>query len=167
MVMADEGERRMDGPRILVVEDNEDFRLLLELTLQDAGYVVDGAGSSEDAMSLLRQFDYDLVLSDYSLPGHSGAWLVSQLRTPSFLITGDPDAPGIPGHLTVVRKPVDFDNLLTRVRMAVAGVAGFAGTTPAPRDAAAADAAADAEGMRRMARRPPRIATPDEPSSEI
>src|SRR4051812_32001331 len=122
--MYEERGRRMDEARILVVEDNDDFRLLLELTLQDAGYAVDGAGSSEDAMRLLRQFDYDLVLSDYSLPGHSGAWLVSQLRTPSFIITGDPDAPGIPDHLTVLPKPVDFDNLLTRVRMAVAGVDG-------------------------------------------
>src|SRR3954469_21323505 len=95
----------MDRARILVVEDNEDFRLLLDLILQDAGYLVDCAASSEDAMILLQQFDYDLVLSDYSLPGHSGAWLVSQLRTPSFIITGDPDAPGIPDHLTVVRKP--------------------------------------------------------------
>jgi CheY-like chemotaxis protein len=151
----------MDGARILVVEDNEDFRVLLELILQDAGYVVDSAGSSEDAMSLLHQFDYDLVLSDYSLPGHSGAWLVSQLRTPSFIITGDPDAPGIPDHLTVVRKPVDFDNLLTRVRMAVAGVAD---APAAPRHALAADA--DDDCIRRMPPRPPRPSASDEPSSE-
>jgi DNA-binding NtrC family response regulator len=160
--MTDHRRRRTDGARILVVEDNEDFRLLLELTLQDAGYVVESAGSSEDAITLLRESGYDLVLSDYSLPGYSGAWLVSQVSTPSFLITGDPDAPGIPDHLPVFRKPLDFDHFLTRVRTAIGGV----GSLPAaPQHAAAPESAGDA--MRRMPRRPSRRSTSDEPSSAM
>jgi DNA-binding response OmpR family regulator len=119
--------RRTDGARILVVEDHADFRLLLQWTLQDAGYLVDCAATSEDAVRMLAGSRYSLVLTDYSLPGHSGAWLVTHAsaahaaqRIPSMIVTGDPDAPGIPGDVTVVRKPVDFDQLLAQVRAIVA-----------------------------------------------
>jgi DNA-binding NtrC family response regulator len=118
--------RQTDGAQILVVEDNDDFRLLLELTLGTAGYRVDSAASSEDALGLLRERTYQLVLSDYSLPGLSGAWLISQAAAvsprplPSLIITGDPDAPGIPHDIAVVGKPVDFDRLLTQVRTLLA-----------------------------------------------
>lgn len=104
---------------ILVVEDSHDLRLLLELALRDEGYLVDGVASAEDAAQLLAGRRYDLMLTDYSLPGHSGAWLLSQVRhlsadhhTPSVLITGDPDAPGIPTDVVVMKKPIDFDRLL-------------------------------------------------------
>src|SRR5215216_1651916 len=69
---------RADCPRILIVEDDDDFRLLLELTLQDEGYLVDCASCAEDAIHLIRSNAYHLVLTDYSLPGHSGAWFLSE-----------------------------------------------------------------------------------------
>jgi len=105
----------------LVVEDNADFRLLLELTLRDEGYAVDTLSSAEEAVHLLRTREYGLVLSDYSLPVHSGAWLRSQTSArgpniPFFIITGDPDAPGIPEDAVVIPKPVDFEWLLREVR---------------------------------------------------
>jgi len=116
-----------DGARILVVEDSGDFRLLLETVLTDAGYVVDSAETSEAALSLLEDGDYDLLLSDYSLPGHSGAWLVARVKQrtaarpiPAMIITGDPDAPGIPRDQPVVPKPVDFERLLGRIRKMLA-----------------------------------------------
>jgi DNA-binding response OmpR family regulator len=119
--------RRTDGARILVVEDHDDFRLLLEVTLQHAGYVVASAPSSEDAIAMLAESAYDLLVVDYSLPGHSGAWLLAQARgidarhdVPSLMITGDPDAPGIPGDVTVIRKPIAFDQMLARVRAILA-----------------------------------------------
>jgi DNA-binding response OmpR family regulator len=115
--------RRTDGARILVIEDHEEFRLLLEVTLQQAGYVVESAASSEDAIRLLADASYNLLVTDYALPGHSGAWLLARARgiytghdVPSLMITGDPDAPGIPGDVTVIPKPIDFDQMLARVR---------------------------------------------------
>jgi DNA-binding response OmpR family regulator len=109
------------------VEDHEDFRLLLEVTLQQAGYAVESAASSEDAIRVLAASSYDLLLVDYALPGHSGAWLLAQARgisarhdVPSLMITGDPDAPGIPDDVTVIPKPIDFDQLLARVRAILA-----------------------------------------------
>jgi DNA-binding response OmpR family regulator len=117
--------RRTDGARILVVEDHEDFCALLELTLRDAGYEVDCASSSEDALAMLRIETYALVISDYSLPGHSGAWLVAQARestgVPALIVTGDPDAAGIPRNVPVMRKPFDVDRLVEQVRALVGG----------------------------------------------
>ena len=127
MLTADIRRRCTDGARVLVVEDNEDFRSLLEFILRDAGYVVDSAASSEQAAAMLEVQRYEFVLSDYSLPGQSGVWLVSQAAArnrphgiPALIVTGDPDAPGIPDHLAVMPKPVDFDQLLSRVRAMVA-----------------------------------------------
>jgi DNA-binding NtrC family response regulator len=118
-----------DGRRILVVEDNEDFRDLMELTLRDEGYDVDAASCAEDAVRLLNTRAYQLVLSDYSLPAHSGAWLLSKAtervngrEVPFVIITGDPDAPGIPHDAVVIRKPVDFDRLLVELRRMLAAV---------------------------------------------
>jgi len=108
--------------RILVIEDSEDFRLLLELTLCDAGYDVDAVACAEDGVQLLEARTYQLILCDYSLPGHSGGWLLSQVtkrsqrHIPCAIVTGDPDAPGIPPDAVVIRKPLDFDRLLSEIR---------------------------------------------------
>jgi DNA-binding response OmpR family regulator len=123
------GSAREDSTRILVVEDNDDFRLLMELTLGQAGYRVDTASCAEDAVRLLKTRDYHLVISDYSLPAHSGAWLRSQLTAqpnghniPFLIVTGDPDAPGIPDDTIVITKPIDFDWLIGEVRQTLAHV---------------------------------------------
>jgi two-component system phosphate regulon response regulator PhoB len=119
--------RPSDAARILVVEDSEAFRTLLKFTLEDEGYVVDCAESSEDAIRLLDRIDYDMVLSDYCLPGRSGAWLLSQVNArnrllgiPCMIVTGEPDAPDIPERATVVSKSVEVDHLLLRIRDALA-----------------------------------------------
>jgi CheY-like chemotaxis protein len=123
-----ESGRRADRPRILVVEDNDDFRLLLELTLREQGYTVDSVGCAEDALSFLDASVYDLVLCDYSLPGRSGTWLLSQLKqrhqptgTLAAIITADPEAPGLPDDAPVISKRVNVDDLLSEVGQMVAG----------------------------------------------
>ena len=126
MSVAGECRRRTDGARILLVEDNEDFCLLMNLVLQDAGYVVDCATCAEDALRMMEQQSYRLLVSDYSLPGYSGLWLLSQafardLMAPeaALIVTGDPEAPGIDTVVPVVPKPVDFERLLAEIRAAL------------------------------------------------
>jgi len=64
--------------RILIVEDEEKLRRVLELQLRSAGYEVDLAGAAEDA---LKQIDRaDLVITDLRLPGMSGLDLLSSIR---------------------------------------------------------------------------------------
>lgn len=122
--MTRELRRRTDGAHILLVEDNEDFRLLMELALRDAGYVVDGAACAEDALRMMETGRYQLLLTDYSLPGYSGLWLLREtferdLMRPSatLIITGDPEAPGVRDVARVVPKPVNFDRFIPQIRV--------------------------------------------------
>jgi CheY-like chemotaxis protein len=64
--------------RILVVEDNEDAKTMLCELLEILGHQVCGASSAEDALQLSNQ-DFDLLLTDVSLPGMSGIDLARKL----------------------------------------------------------------------------------------
>jgi DNA-binding response OmpR family regulator len=59
-------------PRILLVEDDDLVRLVVEETLLDAGYEVDATGTVADGYSLLDSGVYDLLLTDGSLPDGNG-----------------------------------------------------------------------------------------------
>lgn len=121
------GQRHGGSARLLVVEDSEDFCLLLQTVLEDAGYTVDCAACAEDALRMMEERPYRLVVSDYSLPGYSGRWLLAQaferrLLTPdaALIVTGDPEAiaPGV-ASVPVIPKPVDFERFLPEVRAAL------------------------------------------------
>ena len=58
--------------RILVVDDDAGFRLLLRVTLGADEYVVEEASSAEEAASLARFWRPDLVVLDVGLPGMDG-----------------------------------------------------------------------------------------------
>jgi signal transduction histidine kinase/CheY-like chemotaxis protein len=57
---------------ILVVEDNPDARAMLSELLLLLGHSVEGAGSAELALEMLAQREFDVLLTDHSLPGMSG-----------------------------------------------------------------------------------------------
>jgi len=63
---------------ILVVEDEEKLRRVIELQLKTAGYEVEQAGTAEDALKLADHAD--LILTDLRLPGMSGLDLLASLR---------------------------------------------------------------------------------------
>jgi DNA-binding NtrC family response regulator len=64
--------------RILVVEDEEKLRRIVELQLLDAGYDVDKAARAEEALPLIDRAD--LILTDYKLPGMSGLEMLQIVR---------------------------------------------------------------------------------------
>jgi DNA-binding NtrC family response regulator len=64
--------------RILVVEDEEKLRRVLELQLMSAGFDVDKAASAEDGLTLVDRAD--LVLSDLKLPAMSGLEFLALVR---------------------------------------------------------------------------------------
>jgi len=66
--------------RILVVEDDEVIRSLEAVILESAGHSVDTAENGEAAWRTLQASDYDLLVTDYIMPGVSGLALVRQLR---------------------------------------------------------------------------------------
>lgn len=64
--------------RILIVEDEEKLRRVIELQLRSSGFDVDQAAAAEEALKLADRAD--LILSDLRLPGMDGLQLLSLLR---------------------------------------------------------------------------------------
>lgn len=58
--------------RILLVEDDENFRAFLQAVLEDEGHKVLTAGDGVAGLQLIRQDKFDLVISDLKMPGLSG-----------------------------------------------------------------------------------------------
>lgn len=71
---------------ILVVEDDATFRSFLQTILQDDGHEVQTAADGVQGLRLLRQGNFDLVVSDLKMPGKSGLELFREARN-------DPGAP--------------------------------------------------------------------------
>jgi DNA-binding response OmpR family regulator len=66
--------------RILVVDDDERFRLMLRAILSETGMEVTEAASGEDALGLLARSDPDVVVIDWRMPG-GGLSLARKLIT--------------------------------------------------------------------------------------
>ena len=69
--------------KILVVEDEQDIRELLQETLRAAGYETFGAANGIEALSLIEAESPDLVILDILMPGMSGFQVLRQLRETS------------------------------------------------------------------------------------
>jgi two-component system, NtrC family, response regulator PilR len=66
--------------RVLVVEDHEDTRCVLERFLTRCGYDVAAAGDLRSGLSFLRSQPFDAIVSDIALPDGTGYALVSEAR---------------------------------------------------------------------------------------
>lgn len=107
--------------RILVVEDDADIRHCLGELLEGEGYEVTAAPSGEDGLAALRHDRFDLVVSDYSLPGRTGTVMLRDaaregclMNTRSILVTAHP-TPQLDAGVCLVRKPLDPDRFLALV----------------------------------------------------
>ena len=110
--------------RILVVEDEEKLRRVLQLELESAGYEVDGAPSAEQALPLAPLAN--LIITDLRLPGMDGLQLIKQLQSrgvsaASIVITahGSVDLAVEAmklGAADFLQKPFSLDHLTTVVQ---------------------------------------------------
>jgi two-component system response regulator AtoC len=66
--------------RVLVVDDEENIRLVLRTLLRRNGYEVEVAASAEEALERLAAFAPDVVLTDVRMPGMNGLDLIGELR---------------------------------------------------------------------------------------
>jgi len=111
----------LKGTHVLLVEDDDDSRALLETVLQYCGALVTAVASATEAMTTLQRVKPDVLLSDISMPEQDGYWLIREIRAlppdrggamPAIAVTafGYPHdvsrtlAAGFQAHM---RKPVD------------------------------------------------------------
>jgi ATP-binding cassette, subfamily B, bacterial len=110
----DPGPLSCAGMRVLVVDDHDDARDLLDQVLTYAGATVRLAATAREAVEALA--DIDVVVTDYSMPGETGVWLLERARErpqplPVIVVTGYADLhatelAGAP-FARILRKPVD------------------------------------------------------------
>jgi DNA-binding NtrC family response regulator len=113
--------------RVLIVEDEEKLRRVVQLQLQLAGFDVDQAGSAEDALRSAERAD--LIITDLKLPGMDGLQFIGALRrqnshTPVIVITAFGSVETAveamkTGAADFVTKPFSLDHLLTVVNKAL------------------------------------------------
>lgn len=72
---------RLDGLRVLVVDDEPDARTVIAATLQRAGATVAAAGSATEALKLLSDVPPHVIVSDISMPDQDGYELMKQIRS--------------------------------------------------------------------------------------
>ncbi len=65
---------------ILVVDDEGAIRYSISKTLQRVGYQVAAAASGEEALELMDNQDYDVILTDIRMPGLSGVDLLARIK---------------------------------------------------------------------------------------
>jgi len=90
--MAERGEVRAPSPcedvgplsertyRILAVDDDPLILLNTATILADMGHTVTDAISADEALRLAEDADFDLVITDFAMPGQNGAQLIAELR---------------------------------------------------------------------------------------
>lgn len=102
--------------RVLLVEDSKEIREALQEILETEGYRVVAVGSAEEGLERLQGDCFDLVVSDFTLPGHTGAWMLGEAvlagrlqEHQAILMTAHPN-PGT--RFKVMAKPIDFEEFL-------------------------------------------------------
>ncbi len=66
--------------KVLIVDDDAQFRSYLVQIMNDAGYLNDVAASSGEALAKAAEGDYDVILLDMFMPGGNGADCLVELR---------------------------------------------------------------------------------------
>jgi CheY-like chemotaxis protein len=108
---------------ILAVDDDSLILLNTTAMLEDGGHRVTSAYSGAEALSALRRGDrFDLVITDYAMPGMTGAQLIEAMKEEGFdipvvLATGYAELPShVIGTVPRIAKPYLQDQLLQIVR---------------------------------------------------
>ena len=83
---------RLDGVRVLVVDDEEDARELIGRALEDRGAQITLASNSHDAIRILERDDIDVLLADIAMPGDDGYSLIRRIRSAGTSLSSLPAA---------------------------------------------------------------------------
>ena len=117
----------MDSKKILVVEDEQSLNRVITKRLENAEYSVTSCFDGQEALNVIRNESFDVILMDIMMPKLSGTDVLTIMKseridTPVLFLTAkDTVADRVYGidlgaHDYIV-KPFSFDELLARIRM--------------------------------------------------
>jgi DNA-binding response OmpR family regulator len=119
-------------PRILVVDEDSDLRRLYTEALARPGYHVDAAEDGATALKALRVNNYNLLITEHSLPTLTGVELVRTLRAARLALPVIMAAARLPVHelarnpslqpVAVLPKPFYLSQLLETVRVVLRAI---------------------------------------------
>ncbi len=72
--------KQVPPKRILVVDDEPPVAETIRLVLTSSGHAVEVAGDAKQALGLYRAGKFDLVITDFSLPGMDGLELAREVK---------------------------------------------------------------------------------------
>ena len=111
---------------LLVVDDEDDIRELLEFDLSHSGYIVDSARDGQEALEKALENNYDLILLDVMMPKMNGYEVCKRLRAvkpnlPILMLTAkgtiqDKTTGFNSGVDDYIVKPFDVQEVVLRVR---------------------------------------------------
>lgn len=119
------GTNRVVGKRVLIADDEPGVREAFKLLLGLDQHLVTEAASGSEALNLYEPRKFDLVITDYAMPGMPGDVVVSSIRNVDpdqkiILATAHAErfTPETPAADAVLKKPFVFEEL----RRAIASV---------------------------------------------
>ena len=120
-------------PTILVVDDELSMREFLKILLEKEGYEVSTASEATGAIDLVRNQNFDLVISDIKMPGMGGLSLLEKIKAinstlPVIMITAfaSPDNAVIAmksGAFDYITKPFKVDEIIKIIKSAISATA--------------------------------------------
>ena len=119
------------GGKILVVDDNNVFRIVVSKMLSRLGYEVSSADSGESGLSIFLKNKFDVVLSDYEMPGMDGVALAcsvkkSSPRTRVVIMTGAGKETVFSRKSTAVDKVISKPFTLAEIDETIQNISGKA-----------------------------------------
>lgn len=119
----------LNHARLMVVDDEESLRITTAAILEKEGYTVDVASSGNEAVALLANAEYDLVLTDLHMEGGEGIMVLHEIRrnapfTISVVLTGFASVESAiaalqEGAYDYLVKPCDIETMKHTIRRGV------------------------------------------------
>ena len=118
------------APRILIVDDEDDLRKLLDHVVSTAGYQVVTASDGEEAIAQLSQSDFDVALLDIQMPNKTGIDVLKYIQqnakpTRPIVLTGYADLKNAMeakefGAVDFISKPYKLEDILATIERVLA-----------------------------------------------
>jgi len=115
--------------KILIIDDEPNFLILLDRTLQDEGYQIFKTEKSQEALSAMESQTFDLVITDLAMPDIDGIELMQRIKKiysslPFIIITGVGTVEKAveamkKGAYDFITKPFELDLIHTTVKRAL------------------------------------------------